>query len=78
MKTENLQILKINILSKEQYNRELAAGRTDTTALYFTPDEEIDMSQYVTTEQLENLVGEESVSTQISNAITTALTWVNF
>lgn len=50
MITENLSTLKINKLSKEQYERELAAGRIDETALYLTPDE--DMSQYATVEQL--------------------------
>lgn len=38
MKTENLSTLKIHKLSKEQYDRELAAGRIDETALYLTPD----------------------------------------
>jgi len=37
--TENLSTLKIHKLTKEQYERELAAGRIDKNALYITPDE---------------------------------------
>lgn len=39
MITENLSTLKINKLTQEQYDRELAAGRIDENALYLTPDE---------------------------------------
>jgi hypothetical protein len=39
MITENLSTLKIHKLTKEQYERELAAGRIDESALYLTPDE---------------------------------------
>lgn len=39
MKTENLSTLKIHKLSQEQYDREKAAGRLDTNAIYLTPDE---------------------------------------
>lgn len=46
MKTENLSTLKINKLTKAQYERELAAGRIDENALYLTPDEELDLSSY--------------------------------
>jgi len=42
--TENLSTLKIHKLSKEQYNRELDAGRIDENALYLTPDEEISLT----------------------------------
>ena len=42
MITENLSTLKIHKMTQEQYERELAAGRIDETALYLTPDEEID------------------------------------
>ena len=35
---ENVSTLKIHKLSKEQYERELAAGRIDEYALYLTPD----------------------------------------
>lgn len=40
MQTENVSVLKIHKLSQEQYDRELAAGRIDESALYLTPDEE--------------------------------------
>ena len=40
MNITNLSTLKIHKLSKEQYERELAAGRIDENALYLTPDEE--------------------------------------
>lgn len=40
MITTNVSTLKIHKLSKEQYDRELAAGGIDENALYFTPDEE--------------------------------------
>lgn len=52
MITENLSTLKIHKLTKEQYERELAAGRIDGNAMYLTPDEEIDLSPYATIEQL--------------------------
>ena len=42
MITENLSTLKIHNLTKEQYERELAAGRIDENALYLTPYEEAD------------------------------------
>lgn len=38
MITENLTVLKIHKLSQAQYDRELAAGNIDETALYLTPD----------------------------------------
>lgn len=37
MNTENLSTLKIHKLTQEQYDRELAAGRIDGSALYLTP-----------------------------------------
>lgn len=40
MITENLSTLKIHKLTQEQYDRELAAGRIDESALYLTPDHE--------------------------------------
>ena len=52
MKTENLSTLKIHKLTQEQYDRELAAGNLDETALYLTPDEPVDLSGYATLEQL--------------------------
>ena len=41
MITENLSTLKIHNLTKEQYERELAAGRIDENALYLTPYEQV-------------------------------------
>ena len=52
MNTENLQTLKIHRLSQAQYDRELAAGNIDESALYLTPEEEIDLSPYATIEQV--------------------------
>ncbi len=56
MITENLSTLKIHKLSKEQYERELAKGTLDANALYLTPEEEVDLSGYVTVEQLDTYV----------------------
>lgn len=39
MNTQNISTLKIHKLSKEQYDRELQAGRIDSNALYLTPEE---------------------------------------
>ncbi len=47
MITENLSTLKIHKLTQAQYDREKAAGNLDTTALYLTPDESIDISKFV-------------------------------
>lgn len=47
---ENVSTLKIHKLTQEQYNRELAAGNIDESALYLTPDEELDLSGYATKE----------------------------
>lgn len=41
MITENLSTLKIHKLSQAQYDRELAAGNLDPSALYLTPDDEV-------------------------------------
>ena len=40
MITENVSTLKIHKLTQEQYDRELAAGNLDESALYLTPSEE--------------------------------------
>lgn len=57
MNTENLKTLKIHKLSQEQYDRELAAGNIDPNALYLTPDDGVDLSEYAT---LDQLAGKES------------------
>ena len=54
MITKDLSTLKIHKLTQEQYDREFDAGNLDETAIYLTPDEEIDLSQYATVEQLNN------------------------
>lgn len=48
MLTTNLETLKIHKLTKAQYERELAAGNIDSSALYLTPEEDVDLSQYAT------------------------------
>lgn len=58
MITENLSTLKIHKLTQAQYDRELEAGNIDENALYLTPDEEIDLTQYVTVEELNGKVTE--------------------
>ena len=50
--TEDISTLKIHKLTKEQYEEALSNGSIDETALYLTPEEEIDLSGYATTEQL--------------------------
>lgn len=55
MKTENLSTLKIHKLTQKQYERELEAGNIDENALYLTPDEEIDLSGYVTKAGIDTL-----------------------
>lgn len=64
MITENLSILKIHKLTQEQYDRELAAGRIDETALYLTPDEEsgsgdidLDNVELITVEDIDAICG---------------------
>lgn len=56
MITENLSTLKIHKLSQAQYDREKEAGNLDETALYLTPDTEVDLSQYATKTELEGKV----------------------
>ena len=67
MITENLSTLKIHKLTQEQYDREANAGNIDENALYLTPDEEIDLSQYATTEQLNGMATEEYVDNAIAS-----------
>jgi hypothetical protein len=59
MITQNVSTLKIHKLTKEQYDRELAADRIDPNALYFTTTDEegVDLSGYATKEELE-VIGE--------------------
>jgi hypothetical protein len=55
--TENVSTLKIHKLSKEQYEREYAAGRIDENAIYLTPDEAIDPAtlELITTQDIMNI-----------------------
>lgn len=59
MITQNLPTLKIHKLTKAQYDRELEAGRIDPNALYLTPDEEIDLSEYelITINDIDTICG---------------------
>lgn len=52
MITQNLPTLKIHQLTDEQYKRVKESEDYDPNALYLTPDEEIDLSKYVTKEEL--------------------------
>ena len=54
MFVENLPTLRIHKLTREQYEREEAAGRLEENAIYLTPDEGVDLSEYATIDQLEN------------------------
>ena len=71
MITENLSTLKIHKLTQTQYDRELAAGRIDESALYLTPDEEIDLSGFATKEELAETIS--SHTHEISNILSGAL-----
>lgn len=46
MKTDNVSTLKIHKLTQAQYDRALASGNIDENALYLTPDEGVDLSDY--------------------------------
>lgn len=50
--TEILSTLKLHRLTQEEYDEKVASGEIDENALYLTPSEEIDLSNYATTEQL--------------------------
>ena len=52
MITQNLPTLKIHQLTDEQYKRVKESEDYDPNALYLTPDEVIDLSKYVTKEEL--------------------------
>jgi hypothetical protein len=50
----NLSTLKIYKMTREQYERERAAGRIDEHALYLTPDNGPDLSGYAAKNDLAN------------------------
>lgn len=62
----DLSTLKIHKLTKEQYDRELAAGRIDEHAIYLTPDEGIDLSILATKEELAKKADSSDVPTKTS------------
>lgn len=53
LKTELIPTLKIHKLTQQQYDREKEAGNLDESALYLTPDDEIDLDDYVLQEDLD-------------------------
>ena len=70
--TKNLPTLKINKLTKAQYERELAAGRIDEDALYLTPDEDTELIAEILAkaEEMEELA--QQLNTKAANAETKA------
>lgn len=52
MITENLSTLKIYQLTQEQFDEKVASNNIDPNALYMTPDEEVDLSEYAKTEHI--------------------------
>lgn len=52
--SEFLPTLNIHKLTQEEYDQEVANGTIDANAIYLTPEEEIDLSNYATIEQLES------------------------
>lgn len=65
---ENLPTLKIHKLTKNQYDRELAAGRIDTNALYLVNNTEEPV--YITLADIDAICG-----TIIQNTSTTEVTF---
>ena len=59
--TEDITTLKIHKLSQEKYDEIVANGNIDETALYLTPDEEIDLTSYATIEQLSDKADAEHI-----------------
>ena len=52
--SEILQTLKIHKMTQEQYEQGLANGSLEDNAIYLTPDEAIDLSEYATVEQVQS------------------------
>lgn len=69
--SEILSTLKIHKLTQAEYDQKLADGTLDENALYLTPDEEIDLSSYVTAEELDTKADvnhiHEDLNTLVSN-----------
>ena len=72
MKTENLQTLKIHKLSKEQYNRELEAGRIVPNEFYLVEDEEIDFASLnlITVDDIDAICGTQIQVANEENEVT--------
>lgn len=73
MRTETLSTLKINKLSQEQYDRELANGNIDENAIYLTPDSDLDLAEVEQTlreqgNEIELVKGDLTSHTNSSNA----------
>lgn len=58
MITQNLPTLKIHQLTDEQYKRVKESEDYDPNALYLTPDEVINLSNYVTKEEMATAIQE--------------------
>lgn len=58
MITQNLPTLKIHQLTDEQYKRVKESEDYDPNALYLTPDEVIDLSNYVTKKEMATAIQE--------------------
>lgn len=58
MITQNLPTLKIHQLTDEQYRRVKESEDYDPNALYLTPDEVIDLNNYVTKEEMATAIQE--------------------
>jgi hypothetical protein len=61
--TQTLPTLQIHKLTQEEYDQKVDNGEIDKTAIYLTPDEEIDLSKYATIESLEGL--EQTMNTKV-------------
>lgn len=58
MITENVSTLQIHkFQSEEQYLKAVADGLVDEYSLCLTPDEELDLSDYATKEELNEAIG---------------------
>lgn len=59
MLIENLQTLKINKMTKDQYTRNLLSGNIEEDALYLTPQEDVDFSDYAKKKEVDAKVKEQ-------------------
>ncbi len=68
--SEILPVLKIHELTQEEYDEKVANGTFDEDTLYLTPDEEIDLSQYATIEELNAKADLNHKHEDVNNSIT--------